>query len=96
MKQNIEQIKNSFQGKDKLIGTYNNLLYVLGENYEIKASPSHDNYKGSNMTHEVSRQTILLTFNSPNEERCLKVKKRLENEGYAVRCEDIEGKCFCI
>jgi hypothetical protein len=94
MKQNIEQIKNSFQGKDLLIVAYNNLLYVLGVNYEIKASPAHDLLKGSDMTHEVSTQTILLTFNTPNKERCLKLKKRLENEGYAVRSEDIEGKCF--
>ena len=94
MKQNIEQIRNSFQGKDLLIGTYNNLLYVLGETYEIKASPGCDLQNGSNETHEVSPQNILLTFNSANEERCLKLKERLENEGYTVRSEDIEGKYF--
>jgi hypothetical protein len=94
MKQNIEQIKKSFQGKDLLIGTYNNLLYVLGENYEIKASPGHDLLKGSNETHEVSTQTILFAFNSANAERCRKLNERLENEGYKVKSEDIEGKYF--
>ena len=94
MKQNIEQIKNSFQGKDLLIVAYNNLLYVLGENYEIKPSPGHDLLKGSNETHEVSTQTILFAFNSPNKERCLELKQRLEKEDYAVRSEDIEGKYF--
>jgi hypothetical protein len=91
MKQNIGTIRNSFQGKDSLIGTYNNLLYVLGENYEIKPSPGHDLLHGSKST-----QTILFAFNSPNEERCRKLNERLEKEGYAVRSEDIEGKCFCI
>jgi hypothetical protein len=81
-----EAIMNSSDYEGKLEVPYNNVLYILGENYEEKPSEGKDSGPK-----QIIRNYILLSFNLANEERCLKLKERLEKQGYAVEINVIEG-----
>jgi hypothetical protein len=92
MKENMKQVKKSIMESSdyegKLEVTYNNILYILGENYEKKQSEGRDS--GFEKTTKSSNY-ILLCFNLENEQRCLMLKKRLEDQDYVVETKDIDG-----
>jgi hypothetical protein len=93
MKEKMKQVKKSLMESSdyegKLEVKYNNILYILGENYEKKTSEGRDS--GFGQTIRSSSRYILLCFNLANEERCLELKKRLEDQYYAVEINDIDG-----
>lgn len=88
MKKAKEAIMKSSDYEGKLEVPFNNVLYILGENYEKKTSEGRDSGFDQIIG---SSNYILLSFNLVNEKRCLMLKKRLEYQGYTVETKYIDG-----